>query len=145
MAAVSMAAVKELRDRLGAGMVDSKNALVEAEGDIDKAIEILRLKGLKGVAKRGDREASEGLVAAQQSQGAATMIELVCETDFVAKSEKFIALSEQVLGALVAAGASNAEEGLAAPAGDKTVADLINDESAIIGERIVLRRVDRIE
>ncbi|GAA1567598.1 Elongation factor Ts [Leucobacter aridicollis] len=145
MAAVSMAAVKELRERLGAGMVDSKNALVEAEGDIEKAIEILRLKGLKGVAKRGDREASEGLVAAKQSEGAATMIELVCETDFVAKNEKFLALSEQVLDALVAAGAKNAEEGLAAPAGDKTVADLITDEAAIIGERIELRRVERIE
>ena len=145
MAAVSMAAVKELRERLGAGMVDSKNALVEAEGDIEKAIEILRLKGLKGVAKRGDREASEGLVAAKQSEGAATMIELVCETDFVAKNEKFLALADQVLDAIVAAGAKNAEEALAAPAGDKTVEALITDEAAIIGERIVLRRVDRIE
>ena len=145
MAAVSMAAVKELRERLGAGMLDSKNALVEAEGDIEKAIEILRLKGLKGVAKRGDREASEGLVAVRQSEGAATMIELVCETDFVAKNEKFIALAERVLDAIVAASATTAEEGLAAPVEDKTVADMIADESAIIGERIVLRKVTRIE
>jgi elongation factor Ts len=145
MAAVSMAAVKELRERLGAGMVDSKNALVEADGDIEKAIEILRLKGLKGVAKRGDREASEGLVAVRQSDGAATMIELVCETDFVAKNEKFLALSERVLDAIVAAGASSAEEALVAPAGEQTVADAITDESAIIGERIVLRRVSRVE
>ncbi|MBL3698251.1 translation elongation factor Ts [Leucobacter luti] len=145
MAAVSMAAVKELRERLGAGMLDSKNALVEAEGDIEKAIEILRLKGLKGVAKRGDREASEGLVAVRQSEGAATMIELVCETDFVAKNEKFIALAERVLDAIVAANASTAEEALAAPADGKTVADVIADESAIIGERIVLRKVTRIE
>ena len=145
MAAVSMAAVKELRERLGAGMLDSKNALVEAEGDIEKAIEILRLKGLKGVAKRGDREASEGLVAVRQSEGAATMIELVCETDFVAKNEKFIALAERVLDAIVAANAKSAEEALAAPADGKTVADVIADESAIIGERIVLRKVTRIE
>ncbi|WP_336651231.1 MULTISPECIES: translation elongation factor Ts [unclassified Leucobacter] len=145
MAAVSMAAVKELRDRLGAGMVDSKNALVEAEGDIEKAIEILRLKGLKGVAKRGDREASEGLVAAKQSEGAATMIELVCETDFVAKNEKFLALADRVLDAVVAAGAKNAEEALAAPAGDQTVAELITDEAAVIGERIELRKVSRVE
>ncbi|WP_125099965.1 translation elongation factor Ts [Leucobacter chromiireducens] len=145
MAAVSMAAVKELRERLGAGMLDSKNALVEAEGDIEKAIEILRLKGLKGVAKRGDREASEGLVAVRQTEGAATMIELVCETDFVAKNEKFIALADRVLDAITAANAATAEEALAAPADGKTVADVIADESAIIGERIVLRKVTRVE
>ncbi|WP_024356419.1 translation elongation factor Ts [Leucobacter chironomi] len=145
MAAVSMAAVKELRDRLGAGMVDSKNALVEADGDIEKAIEILRLKGLKGVAKRGDREASEGLVAAKQSDGAATMIELVCETDFVAKNEKFLALADRVLDAVVAAGAKNVEEALAAPADGRTVADVITDEAAVIGERIELRKVSRVE
>ena len=145
MAAVSMAAVKELRDRLGAGMVDSKNALIEADGDIEKAIEILRLKGLKGVAKRGDREASEGLVAAKQSEGAATIIELVCETDFVAKNEKFIALADQVIDAIIAASAASVEEGLAAPAAGKTVGELITDEAAIIGERIELRRVSRVE
>ncbi|GAA1633554.1 translation elongation factor Ts [Leucobacter chromiireducens] len=145
MAAVSMAAVKELRERLGAGMLDSKNALVEAEGDIEKAIEILRLKGLKGVAKRGDREASEGLVAARQSDGAATMIEIVCETDFVAKNEKFIALADRVIDAVVAASAGTVEEALAAPLEGKTVADVITDESAIIGERIELRKVSRVE
>ncbi|WP_336659699.1 translation elongation factor Ts [Leucobacter sp. USHLN153] len=145
MAAVSMAAVKELRDRLGAGMLDSKNALIEADGDIEKAIEILRLKGLKGVAKRGDREASEGLVAVRQAEGSATMIELVCETDFVAKNEKFIALAERVLDSIVAAGASTAEEALAAPAEGKTVADVITEEAAIIGERIEIRKVSRIE
>lgn len=145
MAAVSMAAVKELRERLGAGMLDSKNALVEAEGDIEKAIEILRLKGLKGVAKREGREASEGMVGVRQTDGAATMIELVCETDFVAKNEKFLALGEQVLDAISAAGAADVEAALAAPVDGKTVGDLITDESAIIGERIVLRKVTRIE
>ncbi|MFV0435621.1 MAG: translation elongation factor Ts [Leucobacter sp.] len=145
MAAVSMAAVKELRERLGAGMLDSKNALVEADGDIEKAIEILRLKGLKGVAKREGREASEGLVAVRQSEGAATLIELVCETDFVAKNEKFIALSDRVLDAIDAASAKNLEEALAAPAEGKTVAELITDESASIGERLVLRKVSRVE
>lgn len=145
MAAVSMAAVKELRERLGAGMLDSKNALVEAEGDIEKAIEILRLKGLKGVAKRGDREASEGLVAVKQTEGAATMIELVCETDFVAKNEKFIALADRMLEAVAAAGAADAEAALAAPAEGRTVGEVITDESAIMGERIVLRKVTRVE
>ena len=145
MAAVSMAAVKELRERLGAGMLDSKNALIEAEGDIEKAIEILRLKGLKGVAKRGDREASEGLVAVKETEGAATMIELVCETDFVAKNEKFIALADRVLEAISAAGAADVEAAQAAPLEGKTVGEVITDESAIIGERIILRKVTRVE
>ncbi|MBO1901177.1 elongation factor Ts [Leucobacter weissii] len=141
MASVSMAAVKELRDRLGAGMVDSKNALIEAEGDIDKAIEILRLKGLKGVAKREGREASEGLVAVAQREGRATLIELACETDFVAKNEKFIALGERVLEAIADARADSLEEALAAPLEGGTVESAITDESAIIGEKIQLRRV----
>lgn len=145
MASVSMAAGKELRDRLGAGMVDSKNALVEAEGDIEKAIEILRLKGLKGVAKREGREASEGLVAVAQTEGRATMIELVCETDFVAKNEKFIALGEKVLGAIAAANANTLEEALAAPLEGGTVESVITDESAILGEKLVLRRVSVVE
>src|SRR5699024_8436130 len=129
MAAVSMAAIKELRERLGAGMTDSKNALVEAEGDIEKAIEILRLKGLKGVAKREGRAASEGLVAIAESTGAATMVDLACETDFVAKNEKFIALGDTVLNAVSDAQAGDLEAALAAPVADKTVADTITDES----------------
>ena len=145
MAAVSMAAIKELRERLGAGMIDSKNALEEAEGDIDKAIEILRLKGLKGVAKREGRSASEGLVAVAEGTGAATLIDLACETDFVAKNEKFIALGDKVLEAVAAAGASDLDAALAAPVDGKTVADIILDESAIIGEKLELRRVRRVE
>jgi len=140
-----MAAVKELRERLGAGMLDSKNALVEADGDIEKAIEILRLKGLKGVAKREGREASEGMVGVRQTEGAATMVELVCETDFVAKNEKFLALSDKVLDAISAAGAADVESALAAPLDGKTVGEVITDESAIIGERIEVRKVTRIE
>jgi elongation factor Ts len=145
MAAVSMAAVKELRERLGAGMVDSKNALVEADGDIEKAIEILRLKGLKGVAKREGREASEGLVAVAQREGAATLIELVCETDFVAKNEKFLALGEKVLEAVSVSGAKTLEEALAAPLDGATVEAAITDESAILGEKVQLRRVSVVE
>src|SRR4051794_39989023 len=144
MAAFSAADVKTLRDRLGAGMMDSKNALVEADGDIEKAIEILRLKGQKGNAKRGDRSTAEGLVAASTQDGAATLIELACETDFVAKNDKFIALSESVLAAVVAAGASTVEEALQAPAGEQSVDQLISDQAAILGEKIALRRVARL-
>lgn len=141
MATISLADVKSLRERLGTGMVDTKNALVEADGDMEKAVEILRLKGAKGNAKRADRSTSEGLVAAKENGTTATMIELACETDFVAKGDKFVALSEKVLDAVTAAGATSVEEGVAAPAGAGTVGDLINDEAAILGEKIELRRV----
>ncbi|MDQ1582898.1 MAG: elongation factor Ts [Microbacteriaceae bacterium] len=141
MANFSVADVKALREQLGTGMVDTKNALVEADGDVEKATEILRLKGAKGNAKRADRSTSEGLVAAKENGGTATLIELACETDFVAKGEKFIALAEKVLEAVVAAGATTVDEGLAAPAAGKTVSDLINDEAAILGEKIELRRI----
>ncbi|MGD8194020.1 translation elongation factor Ts [Herbiconiux sp. P18] len=145
MATISLADVKALREQLGTGMVDTKNALVEADGDMEKAVEILRLKGAKGNAKRADRSTSEGLVAATQGDGAVTMIELACETDFVAKGDKFIALADKVLAASAAAGASTVEEALAAPADGKTVADVINDEAAILGEKIELRRIARLE
>ncbi|RZT55978.1 translation elongation factor Ts (EF-Ts) [Microcella alkaliphila] len=144
MANVSLADIKALREQLGTGMVDTKNALVEADGDIAKATEILRLKGAKGNAKRADRSTSEGLIAAHEGDGAVTMIELACETDFVAKGDKFVALGDKVLAAVAAAGASTAEEGLAAPAEGGTVAELIDGEAAIIGEKMELRRVARL-
>lgn len=141
MADFSLEDLKTLRERLGTGMVETKNALVEAGGDLDKATELLRLKGAKGNAKRADRSTSEGLVAAKENGLTTTLIELSCETDFVAKGAKFVTLGETVLDAIVAAGASTPEEGLAAPLGSETVADLISNEAAILGEKIVLRRV----
>jgi elongation factor Ts len=144
MANFSAADVKTLRDRLGAGMLDSKNALVEAEGDIEKAIEILRVKGLKGVAKREGRTTTAGLVTAKASTGYATLIELASETDFVAKNERFIALAETVLDAVAAAKATDAATGNAASAGQKNVGDFINDEAALLGEKIELRRAASI-
>lgn len=133
--------VKALRDRLGTGMMDSKNALIEADGDVEKAVELLRLKGAKNNAKRADRSASEGLVAAVESDGSATMIALACETDFVAKSEKFKALADAVLNAAAAAGATTVEEALAAKAGESTVAELIENDSAVLGEKMALSRI----
>ncbi|AAT89089.1 elongation factor Ts [Leifsonia xyli subsp. xyli] len=142
MANISIADIKALREQLGTGMVDTKKALEEAGGDLEKATEILRLKGAKGNAKRADRSTSEGLVAAKENaNGTATMIELACETDFVAKGEKFVALSDTVLDAIAAAGSTTIEEALAAPAGSQTVAEFIGDEAAILGEKIELRRV----
>ena len=145
MANFSLEDVKALRERLGTGMVDTKNALVEADGDVEKAVEILRLKGAKGNAKRADRSTSEGLVAAKESTGRTTLIELACETDFVAKNDKFVALGDKVLEAITAAGATTLEEALAAPAEGGTVGQLIDDQAATIGEKIELRRVAVVE
>ena len=144
MASVSLEDIKRLREQLGTGMVDTKNALEEAGGDVEKATEILRLKGAKGNAKRADRSTSEGLVAAHEADGAAYMIELACETDFVAKNDKFVALADQVLSAVVASGVQSAEEALAAPGTTGTIADMINDEAAILGEKVELRRVAKL-
>ena len=137
MADFSLADLKTLRERLGTGMVDSKNALVEAGGDLEKATELLRLKGAKSNAKRSDRSTSEGLVAAKENASTTTLIELACETDFVAKSAKFIALGDNVVEAVAASGAATLEEALAAPAGARTVADLIGGAfgSAACAER----------
>ena len=144
MADFSLEDVKTLRERLGTGMVDTKNALVEAGGDVDKAVEILRLKGAKGNAKRADRSTSEGLVAAKETADAVYLIELACETDFVAKNEKFIALADVVIDAVAAAGADSTEAALAAQVGGQSIADRIADDAAIIGEKVELRRVVKI-
>jgi elongation factor Ts len=144
MAAFSAADVKTLRDRLGAGMLDSKNALVEADGDIEKAIEILRVKGLKGVEKRSGRATTAGLVTAKAGDGVATLIELASETDFVAKNERFIELAEKVLEAVAAAGATDVESAKAAPLGDTTVQAHIDDEAALLGEKVELRSVKQV-
>lgn len=141
MANFNIADLKALREQLGTGMTDTKNALVEAEGDVAKATEILRLKGAKGNAKRADRSTSEGLVAVKEISGGVTMIELACETDFVAKNDKFVSLSEKVLEAVSAVGAATVEEGLAAALDGSTVGDAIDSEAAILGEKVELRRV----
>ena len=144
MAAFSAADVKTLRDRLGAGMLDSKNALVEADGDIEKAIEILRVKGLKGVEKRSGRATTAGLVTAKAGDGVATLIELASETDFVAKNERFIELAEKVLDAVAAAGATDVESAKAAPLNSTTVQAHIDDEAALLGEKVELRSVKQV-
>jgi elongation factor Ts len=144
MADVSRADIKALRDRLGTGMVDTKNALVEAGGDIEKAVEILRLKGAKGNAKRADRSTSEGLVAVVESATAATMIELACETDFVAKNEKFVALADRIVAALADSGAETLDAALAVAADGGSIASVIEEQAATIGEKIQLRRIARI-
>jgi elongation factor Ts len=145
MANFTIADIKALREQLGTGMVDTKKALEEAGGDVEKATEILRLKGAKGNAKRADRSTSEGLIVAREQDGAVTLVELACETDFVAKNERFITLADKVADAVAAVGADSVEAGLAAPAGDQTVEQLISDEAAIIGEKVELRKVRTVK
>jgi elongation factor Ts len=145
MANYTAADVKALRERSGAGMMDCKNALDEANGDGDKAMEVLRLKGLKGVTKREGRTTSNGLIVARVVGGTGYLLELACETDFVAKAEKFVALAESIADAVSTAGAKDLEAALAANLGGKSVADAINDEAAIMGEKVELRRVAVVE
>ena len=136
--------VKALREKSGAGMMDCKGALDEANGDIEKAFEVLRLKGLKGVSKREGRTTSNGLVVSRISGETGLLIELACETDFVAKAENFVVLADQVADAISAAGAATVEEALAAPLDGATVADSITDKAAIMGEKVELRKVEVI-
>jgi len=136
--------VKALREKSGAGMMDCKGALDEATGAIEKAFEVLRLKGLKGVSKREGRTTSNGLVVSRISGETGLLIELACETDFVAKAENFVALADQVADAISAAGATTVEEALAAPLDGATVADSITDKAAIMGEKVELRKVEVI-
>ena len=137
--AITAADVKKLRDATGAGMLDSKKALEEADGDFEKAIEVLRVKGAAKAAKRGaERTASSGLVA---SSGGA-LVELNSETDFVAKSEGFIELANEIVGAAGKSRATDAEtlKHVQLDSG-KTVAEAIESVAAVIGEKIELGRV----
>lgn len=146
MANFTAADVKDLREKTGAGMMDVKKALTEADGNAEKALEIIRLKGLKSLSKREDRVASAGLVAATVVDGTVgVLVEVNSETDFVAKNQKFIDFAQQVLDAAVASGAADLDSLLAAPLGDGTVQDAVNAMGAVIGEKIQIRRVVRVE
>jgi elongation factor Ts len=146
MANFTAADIKALREQTAAGMMDVKRALEEADGDKVKAAEILRVKGLKGVTKREGRSASNGLVAAKADGGVGTLVEVNCETDFVAKGERFIALADQVLAHAVATEAADATTLLASTLPDgRTVQQLIEEGNATLGEKIEVRRVARLE
>jgi len=145
MANFTAADIKKLREQTAAGMLDVKRALEEADGDMAKAAEILRIKGLKGVTKREGRSASNGLVAASVADGVGTMVEVNCETDFVAKGERFLALAEAVLAQAVTTGITDADAFAASTLTDgRTVKDLLEEGNAATGERIVVRRIARV-
>lgn len=149
MANFTVADVKALRDKTGAGMLDVKKALDEANGDVAQAEEILRVKGLKAVAKREGRTAANGLVAAAIRDTATgqrgVMIEVNAETDFVAKNAKFIEMSEEILEAAVVSGAADVPALLVAELGEGTVKDRIDGMIAIIGEKMQVSTVAVLE
>lgn len=150
MANYSLADIKALREKTGAGMLDVKKALEEADGDADKALEIIRVKGLKGVGKREGRAASDGLVAAQVNPTAdgegqtGVLVEVNSETDFVAKSQNFISLAERVLAAAVDSTARDADALLAHEVDGTSVQSIVDETAATLGERVVVRRLARL-
>jgi elongation factor Ts len=133
-----MAEITHLRKMTGAGMMDCKNALIEAEGDFDKAIEIIRKKGQAVAAKRSDRDAAEGCVLAKSEGEFAAVIALKCETDFVAKNADFIALTQEILDLSIANRSADLAAVNALALGKGTVADVVVDRSGITGEKTEL-------
>jgi translation elongation factor Ts len=136
--AVTIADIQHLRKMTGAGMMDCKKALIEADNDFDKAMEIIRKKGQAVAAKRSDRDASEGCVIAKSTGKYAAMIALKCETDFVAKNVDFVKLTNDILDAAMAAKAADLEAVLALSFGNGTVANAVTDRSGITGEKMEL-------
>jgi len=134
--------VKKLREATAAGMLDCKKALDEANGDYDKAVEIIRVKGLKGVTKREGRTTSNGLIVARASGNLGVMLELNCETDFVAKGERFQELADELIAHLEVAKVGDLAGFLASklPTG-KTVQERVDEGNATLGEKIEIRRV----
>jgi elongation factor Ts len=143
MANFTAADVKKLRELTAAGMMDCKNALVEAEGDLDKAVEILRVKGQKGVTKREGRSASNGavvaLIAPDNSEG--VLVELKCETDFVAKGDKFVAVADAIAAHVSTTKPADIDALLSSEIKDgQTVQAFVDEANATLGEKIVLDR-----
>ncbi|CAB4626936.1 unannotated protein [freshwater metagenome] len=142
MAAYTAEDVKKLREATAAGMLDCKKALDEAEGDYNKALDIIRVKGLKGVTKREGRLTSNGAVVAKVEGNLGVMLELNCETDFVAKGERFIALADELLAHLQNAQSDSTESFLASTMGNgKTVQSVVDEANATLGEKIEVRRI----
>ena len=142
MAAYTAQDVKNLREATAAGMLDCKKALDEAEGDYNKAIDIIRVKGLKGVTKREGRLTSNGAVVAKVEGNLGVMLELNCETDFVAKGERFVALADELLAHLQNAQSDSLEAFLTTTMSNgKSVQATVDEANATLGEKIEVRRI----
>ncbi|MBQ1531689.1 MAG: elongation factor Ts [Solobacterium sp.] len=143
--AITAAQVKELRELTGAGMMDCKKALVECEGDVKKAIDWLREKGISKAAKKEGRTAAEGLSKVVVKGNKAAVVEINSETDFVAKNDKFLALLDEAVNAILDSNAKTVDEALALTVGEGTLNDAVVNATAIIGEKIKLRRFEVVE
>lgn len=145
--AITAGMVKELREKTGAGMLDCKKALEEAAGDIAKASELLREKGLAAAAKKSDRIASEGVVSAEVAGGVAVVVEVNSETDFVAKNAQFQAFVSQISKQIADANPADVDALLAQKSisGDETIENVLNTNTSVIGEKLSIRRFDRYE
>lgn len=144
---ISAALVKELRDQTGVGMIDCKKALTEANGDFDKAIELLRLRGQKMSEKRADREAKEGVVVAlvNDKNNKGIVVRLSCETDFVSKNEDFVSFTNEIAQTALNNFPENLESLLNTEMNGSTIGAIITDQVARIGEKIELTEYEKIE
>ena len=142
---ISAQMVKELRDKTGAGMMDCKKALVESNGDMDKAVDYLREKGISKAAKKAERIAAEGLYNIYIKGNKAVVVELNSETDFVAKNEEFKELLDKIGNTILDNNVTTMEDALNSKCGDETINDLIVNATAKIGEKISLRRFEVVE
>lgn len=140
MAKITAAQVKELRERTGAGMMDVKKALVKADGDMDKATDILRESGAAKAAKKSGRVAAEGLAAFDVEGNNAVLVEINSETDFVSSNDKFVKFVDDVTKAILAAKPADLEAAMNVPLGEGTIASAETELTAVIGEKITLRR-----
>lgn len=145
MANITASDVNKLRQLTGVGMMDCKKALVECDGDFDKAIEYLRQKGQKMAAKRADRDANEGCVLAKTNGNIGAVIMISCETDFVATNEGFVAFTKSILDNAIANGLKTKDEVMAMTIDGRAVADLITDQIGKIGEKIELAHYEVVE
>ncbi len=144
MAQITASQVNELRKQTGAGMMDCKKALVEANGDMDAAIDFLRKQGQKVAAKRSDRDAKEGVVIGDAKNGVAALLVLNCETDFVAKTDDFVGFAKSILDLAIDKQPAGIAALLALPYGNGTVADAMTDLSGKTGEKIEVGSVEYV-
>jgi elongation factor Ts len=145
MAEIKAADVSKLRKATGAGMMDCKKALVESEGDFDKAVEIIRKKGQAVANKRADREATEGVVLAKTAGSKGAIIVLNCETDFVAKNQDFVDFATSILDIALENLPENLDALKALKMDEKTIEEKVTEQVGIIGEKIELGAYDKIE
>lgn len=149
MAAITAALIKQVREETGAGMMDVKKALTEAEGDVARAKEIIRAKGIQAAGKREGRKAQEGTIASTVVDSAngqtGYAVELNSETDFVAKTPKFVDFADTVLAAAVKADSNGIDDVLAAPSDDSTVKESVEEAAALFGEHVKIGQFAKIE